>query len=263
VTTLERESYPDSKPRLEWSGGVADDGRYLRHGKETWFDTDGKRQYEVTYHLGRKTGMEIFWRADGTVEWQWEHQKDGTGTWTQFWPNGRKKAESHWRSKFAEGPATLWDASGRQTSWVEFSGGETARVPQGRSQREPGGAREGARCYLDRDFHIASLPSELAGGELVRTANEEDYSTDRNHIALELSGRATVYVCYWAEARGLPAWLKEPAWKPMKGRVQVEILGSRKAYNLFARTAPKGRLVLGGNERDKTGAASMYFAIIK
>jgi hypothetical protein len=136
-------------------------------------------------------------------------------------------------------------------------------LPQGRSQREPGGAREGARCYVDRDFQIVSLPREFVGGDLVRTANEEDGSTGRNHLSLELSGAAKLYVCYWAEAHDLPGWLKEPGWRRMQGQAQVGILGARKAYNIFARSVPKGRLVLGGNERAQTGAASMYFAIVK
>jgi hypothetical protein len=258
----ERANHPNGKRRLEGHGGVADDGRYLRHGKETWFYPDGKKQHQVTYHLGHKTGKETLWRADGTVEWQWEHRKDGVSVWTQFWPNERKKAESRWRGKFADGPAVLWDADGQEVSRIEFSGGQALGLPQGRSQREFGGARKGARCYLDRDFQIVTLPSELVGGDLVRTANEDDGSTDRNHLAVELPTPATVYVCYWAEAHDLPGWLKEPGWERMQGQVQVEILGARKAYNVFARTVPKGRLMLGGNERAKTGAASMYFAVI-
>ena len=240
---------------------MADDGRYLRHGKETWYYPDGQRQYQVTYRLGRKTGEETLWRADGTVEWQWKHGKDGVSVWTQFWPNGRKKAESQWRGKFADGMATLWDADGLKSSRVEFRKGQ-ASLPQGRSKREARGAKVGARCYVDRDFQIASLPPKLAGGDLVRTANEDDHSTGKHHIALELSDAATVYVCYWAEAHDLPGWLKEPGWKRMQEQAQVGILGARKAYNIFARTAPKGRLRLGGNERAKTGAASMYFAVI-
>lgn len=258
----QRENHPNGKRCLEWSGGVADDGRYLRHGKETWFYPDGKKQYQVTYHLGGKTGEETLWRTDGTVEWQWEHRKDGVSVWTQFWPSGRKRSESQWRGKFADGVAVLWDADGQEMSRIQFSGGQAVSLPQGRSQREPGRAREGARCYLDRDFRIASLPPELVGGDLVRTANEDDGSTDRNHLPLELSGPATVYVCYWAEAQDLPGWLKEPGWKRMPGQAQVGILGARKAYNIFARSAPKGRLMLGGNERGKTGAASMYFVVI-
>jgi hypothetical protein len=257
-SAVERETYPNGNLRLEWSGGVAD----VKDGKETWFYPDGKKQYQATFRLGRKTGEETLWRTDGTVEWQWEHRQDGLSVWTQFRPGGRKKAESHWRGRFADGPAVLWGADGRELSRIEFSGGEALDLPQSRIRREPGGAREGARCYLDRDFRIVSLPPELTGGDLVRTANEEDYSTDRNYIALEFTDAATVYVCYWAEAHDLPDWLKEPEWRRLQGQAQVGILGDRKAYDVFVRTAPKGVLILGGNERGKTGAASMYFTVI-
>jgi hypothetical protein len=61
----------------------------------------------------------------------------------------------------------------------------------------------------------------------------------------------------------LPGWLKQKGWKRIEGQAHVEMGGERKAYNIFARTVPKGNLVLGGNERERTGAASMYFVVLK
>jgi hypothetical protein len=119
-----REDYPDGKPRLVWAGGVADDGRFLLHGKETWLFPGGQKQYEATYRLGRKTGVETLWRADGAVAWQWRHQDDGASVWTQYWPNGRKKAESRWRGKIADGPAIRWDSSGKEVGRVRFANGQ-------------------------------------------------------------------------------------------------------------------------------------------
>lgn len=43
--------------------------------------------------------------------------------------------------------------------------------------------------------------------------------------------------------------------------MRVRIADQDKAYNVFARTAAKGRLPLGGNERERTGAAGMYFVV--
>ena len=108
-----REEFPeqDSHPR---TGGVANDGRFLVR-KRAWFYNDGKKQYEAAYQLGRG-GKETHWRTDGTKEWQWEHNQDGISVWTQFWPNGRKKAESHWRGRFADGLATCWNPSGKEVS---------------------------------------------------------------------------------------------------------------------------------------------------
>lgn len=266
IRTLQtrRENHPDGKPRMEWSGGVADDGRYLKHGTETWFHPDGSIHYQTDHHLGRKTGAEIMRRADGGVEWRRDHRGDGTSVWTQYRPDGTKRAQSSWRDGFADGPALLWDAGGRELSRVIFHMGRAEGLPEGRFKRVAAGAHTGARCYLDRGFKITTLPPELAGGDLVMTANEEDYSTGHTHVALELPVRSTVHLCYWAEARSLPQWLQDPRWNDPGLTVEVEQSpGSRRTYRVLSSTADAGRLALGGNERGETGAESMWFAIVR
>lgn len=258
-----RETDPEGRLRLEWNGGEADDGRYLRHGREAWFYPDGRLQYEATYHLGRKTGPERFWGADGSLAWQWLHGPNDVGTWTQFAPDGSKRFESRWRGKLAEGIAVAWDERGLERVRVEFKDGVATSLPRGRSRRSPDGARIGARCYVDRDFRISSLPEELIGGDLILTANEDDYSTSDSHIRLDLPEAASVYVCYWAGAHDLPDWLEQPEWKRLAEQATVAMLGDKKPYSVFARPAATGPLPLGGNERDKTGAASMYFVVVQ
>ena len=264
------EAYPTGQPRVIWSGGVADDGRFLLHGNETRFYADGQKQYTATYRRGRKTGTEKLWRSDGSVAWQFQHQDDQQSLWTQFWPNGTKKAESLWRGKLADGLAVCWDPSGKELSRVRFAAGQMKSEPADaasanavRSKREPGGAKEGAPCYVDREYRIVSLPAELAGGDLVRTANDDDFVAAADYLALELACSSTVYVCYWAEASELPAWLKKDGWSRASGQVCVQIGGEYKPYTVFAFTAPKGSLVLGGNSRARTGAASTYFVVIQ
>lgn len=104
--------YPNGAPRVTWHAGIADDGRYLLHGAETWYREDGGKQYEVTYDRGLKTGEETHYRADGSVEWTWRHKPDGVSIWTQYWPDGAKKAESQWRALHAEGMAKRWGRDG-------------------------------------------------------------------------------------------------------------------------------------------------------
>jgi len=88
------------------------------------FFENGKPRYEVRYQLGRKIGEETWYGADGRIRWHWEHRRDGTGTWTQFWDNGRKKTESTWSGLAANGEASLWDRHGRLVSKVEFAQGK-------------------------------------------------------------------------------------------------------------------------------------------
>jgi hypothetical protein len=72
-----------------------------------------------------------------------------------------------------------------------------------------------------------------------------------------------VYVCYWAEATDLLEWLKQQEWRRLAGQARVNTGGQDKAFNVFTRTVPKGRLVLGGNDRRRTGAVSMHVLVTK
>ncbi|HKX30805.1 MAG TPA: hypothetical protein VJ302_24150, partial [Blastocatellia bacterium] len=55
--------------------------------------------------------------------WNWMHRNDGTGVWTHYWPNGRKKIESNWRAFRAHGVATHWDRNGKVVRRVTFNDG--------------------------------------------------------------------------------------------------------------------------------------------
>jgi len=120
--------------RATWSGGVADNGRFLLDGTEEWRYRNSQKQYEVTYKLGRKAGKETYWAPDGTVKWEWEHRDDGTSQWTQWWSAGnpqdasqrRKKAESTWRNFKCNGTARLWDPAGQLISEKNFTDGKFA-----------------------------------------------------------------------------------------------------------------------------------------
>ncbi len=116
--------FPDGAVRASWSGGVADDGRYLLDGEERWFYPNGAKQYEVTYRLGRKAGAEMLWQSDGTPVWQWEHRPDGTGVWTQFWENGARKSVSTWLNHQAHGAARCWNRAGQEISHALFEHGQ-------------------------------------------------------------------------------------------------------------------------------------------
>ena len=96
--TEHHDDYPSGKPRLVWSSGVADDGRVLLHGTETWFYPSGAKQHETEYRLGRKVGHETYWSANGTKQWEWSHRDDGTSEWRTYWTDGTKRSESIWKN---------------------------------------------------------------------------------------------------------------------------------------------------------------------
>jgi len=117
------ETYADGKPKIIFSAGTGDDGRYLLHGTETWYYPGGQKQYEATYKLGRKVGTETLWTPGGKIVRQWKHRPGGTSVRTQYGPDGRKKSESAWRDHHAHGVATCWDSNQKVLSKVEFRRG--------------------------------------------------------------------------------------------------------------------------------------------
>jgi hypothetical protein len=94
------EKYPNGKVRAEWSARICPGGRYLLDGTETTYYDNGRKEHEVTYSNGRKTGEETFWTPDGAKRWSWSHHPEkNSSTWTQYWDNGRKRLESTWNTR--------------------------------------------------------------------------------------------------------------------------------------------------------------------
>jgi antitoxin component YwqK of YwqJK toxin-antitoxin module len=119
-----RENYPDGKMKFQFTGGIGNDGRFLLHGKETWYYPDGTIQHQANYDKGRKVGAEKYLSKDGKKIWTWQHSEDGSSLWTQFFPNGRKKAESTWNDFACNGMSTVWDREGNVITSFEFANGK-------------------------------------------------------------------------------------------------------------------------------------------
>lgn len=131
------EHYPDGTLKAEWSAEIRPDGRYLLHGELTDYHADGTVQHRARYEHGRKTGTELFHNPDGTLRWRWERDLTRMrGVWTQYWPNGNKRVESHWnlepeprdlKRRFigcvAEGTATHWNEDGTEKAVYRFKNG--------------------------------------------------------------------------------------------------------------------------------------------
>lgn len=119
-----REKYSNGKLKVSWGSRTGANGDYVLHGVETWYYPDGKKKYEVTYQDGKKVGAENYWLPNGGLLWNWQHDaQNDTAVWTQYWSNGQKKYESHWRGFVAEGTATAWDRQNQVIRRVEFKNG--------------------------------------------------------------------------------------------------------------------------------------------
>jgi MYXO-CTERM domain-containing protein len=120
-----------------------------------------------------------------------------------------------------------------------------------------GVASQGAKVYTDRDYAIQSLPAALAGLELIRTSNEDDYVSAPDHLRFTLSKNATVYVAMEKHGGGaMPAWAA--GWTDAAMEIQVPGAG---AFRVHGRSFAKGQVTLGGNDRENTGAVSNYFVL--
>jgi len=98
------EKWPNGKVKAEWGTARANDGRVLLEGPQNFYYEDGGKQWIAGFHLGEKVGIESFYRADGTRQWEKIYAADGTWTWRTFDEAGKQISSSQWRGK------TLLDA---------------------------------------------------------------------------------------------------------------------------------------------------------
>lgn len=117
------EKYSDGKLKAKWSAGTANNGRYLLHGKETFYYENGKIQKESKYDKGRKVGFETYFDLRGKKVWSCEYKKNGTSDWIHYWQNGNKKNESFWKDKKCIETASEWDSNGKLIRQVNFIDG--------------------------------------------------------------------------------------------------------------------------------------------
>jgi formylglycine-generating enzyme required for sulfatase activity len=93
------ERYPDGTPYAVWSEGRANNGEVLLEGSEIFYYPDGRVQWSLNFHLGRKSGVEQLLRENGTKKWEKVYGPNDTWTWNEFDEAGHKTAESHWIGK--------------------------------------------------------------------------------------------------------------------------------------------------------------------
>lgn len=107
--------------RVEYSGGVADDGRFLLHGKERWTSAGGEVLREASWELGCPTGTENLIGPGGELAWTFRHGPDRS-TWTRRLPDGGTITSS-WVDFHAHGEAVLRNEAGEVVRASEFERG--------------------------------------------------------------------------------------------------------------------------------------------
>ena len=117
-------------------------------------------------------------------------------------------------------------------------------------------SKKGVEVYTDRRYTIQSLPKELEGHPLLQTPNGDEHIADANHIELEIPQPSAIHICFDARAHRRAPWLD--SWLVTNWDIVTEDTG----FIVYQKLVSAGKLILGGNDRDATGAASNYFVIV-
>ena len=120
-----REYYDDGALRCEWSGGYADDGRFLLEGADTFYYPDGSIMSRGQFHLGRRVGEYVAYDPAGNRKFQWNYTSDGFDVLTTFWVDSDNiKSRARFKNKRAEGLAqTFGRNKGNVTGEAIFKDG--------------------------------------------------------------------------------------------------------------------------------------------
>lgn len=121
-----------------------------------------------------------------------------------------------------------------------------------------GAAEKTSKLFMDRNYMITGIPSELENKELIRTRNSDKYETKADILSFELVSEANIYIAYDSRASKTPAW--------MNGYIKTgkTVQTTDVPYSLYVKKVAAGKHVLGGNYiSSKQKAASNYFVIIE
>jgi hypothetical protein len=98
VVNTYRENYASGKLKATWSAAVPLIG-YRLDKQQTFYYENGQKQWEVSFNLGWKTGIETWWSDSGQKLWEKKYSRDDIWTWTLFDAAGHVTAESRWKGK--------------------------------------------------------------------------------------------------------------------------------------------------------------------
>jgi hypothetical protein len=118
----------------------------------------------------------------------------------------------------------------------------------------------GDEYYVDRDYTIISMPSDLQGAVGIKTANDDKSVSTETHIEFDLSQKADVYIAYDNRAISLPDWMG--GFSAIGESIAV---GDEDAspLQLYKKAFPSGHVALGGNmATGAVGAGSSYIVLL-
>ncbi len=124
-----REYYKDGSLKCRYYGGIADDGRFLLDGPETFWYPDGKVCWQAEYSLGKKIGNYVYYHPDGTLLKRFTCSEGENGDLVEkyetFWPGTDcVKTCATFYNRHVDGEAICYDREGKVTARNIFRHGK-------------------------------------------------------------------------------------------------------------------------------------------
>lgn len=131
-----REYWPDGTLRCRYSGGIADDGRFLLDGEEELYYPDGRKMSTGYFHLGKRTGTYTYYDKQGNPCWMWEYKDDKKAVYRTYHSHSDLlKTICPFNNRMADGIAQTFDRGGKVTEEVTYKNG--CIVERTNLQKEP------------------------------------------------------------------------------------------------------------------------------
>lgn len=119
-----KEYYSNGQLRCEWSGAIADDGRFLLEGPERSYYADGTLMTEACYHLGKRVDSYVMYDGNGVRLWKWEYPSEGVELYTTYFEDGELvKSRCKFINRMAEGVAQTYERKGTVKTEMIFNNG--------------------------------------------------------------------------------------------------------------------------------------------
>lgn len=122
-----REYYESGALRSVWSGGMADNGRFVLDGPDTGYYPDGRLLCRGEYRLGKRTGAYTVYDEEGFRLREWRYPAENEEiyvTWHK--KSGQIRSISRFVNRFAHGTAQTFDREGKVLTEMRFDHGVLA-----------------------------------------------------------------------------------------------------------------------------------------
>ena len=121
----------------------------------------------------------------------------------------------------------------------------------------------GNQYYLDRTYTLTSIPSALAGENIlwIMTKDDDNNNTSDSFLQFTIPQSSTVYVAYDSRASSIPTWLSGFTKTALAIGVSDTALDH---FDVYSKSFSPGSVVLGGNMASgAAGSGTNYIVIVK